>query len=88
MTTLTDNPRFADETFAKCKMSSHSVLLNSFASGNANSFPAPYFLQQIFGTITKRGQAEKMGNEYLARLNFLEVVAVDKLMKMRLEKME
>ena len=49
-------------------------------------FSAPYFTTDL-GDINKIVQAQKMGNEYSTRSNFLESLAVDNSMKIRLDKM-
>ena len=46
----------------------------------------PYFTTNL-GNNNKGVQAWKMDNEYSARSNFIESMAVDNFMKMRLDKM-
>ena len=49
------------------------------------SFTVPFFTMDL-GNNNKSVEGQKMDNEYSTRLNFLERVAVDNLMKTRLDK--
>ena len=63
-----------------------TTLTNSSRSVETFSFPVPYFTTDP-GNNNKSVEVQKMDNEYSTRSNFLGGVAVDNLMKTRLDKM-
>ena len=80
MTALNDNS-CSVETFVKCKLSSQFLVQKMFASEKANSFPSALF----FTVDLKNNNKDRKW--IMKRLNFLENVAVDNFMKMKLDKM-
>ena len=61
------------------------TLTDNSRSVETFSFPVSFFTMDL-GNNNKSVEAQKMDNEYSTRLNFLERVAVDNLMKTRLDK--
>ena len=64
-----------------------TTLTDNSRSIETFSFPAPFFTMHL-GSNNKSVEAQKMDNKYSTRSIFLERVAVDNLMKTRLDKTE